>query len=96
MFPFNFSITCDGPDEFYDAPGYQLAEKIAGQAFSVHDRHYASSQLMSISPPKTGKISVSRRWAWIPTFSARRRFGNFDMFEVICVGRLVRRRASGY
>jgi colanic acid/amylovoran biosynthesis glycosyltransferase len=30
IFPIGFSMSVHGPDEFYDAPGYRLTEKIAG------------------------------------------------------------------
>ena len=38
MFPFTFSITVHGPDEFYDVPGYQLGGKNRRITPSLHHR----------------------------------------------------------
>ena len=48
-FPITLSITVHGPDEFYDAPGYRLAEKIAASSFVICIGLFAQSQLMKLS-----------------------------------------------
>ena len=50
MAPVGFSLTVHGPDEFYDVPGYYLAEKIASAQFVCAIGLYARSQLMKLSP----------------------------------------------
>src|SRR5271155_4005826 len=50
-FPIEFSLTVHGPDEFYDVPGFRLAEKIAGASFACCIGQFARSQLMRLSPP---------------------------------------------
>ena len=89
VFPISFSMTVHGPDEFYDAPGYSLAAKIAGASFICCIGQYARSQLMKLSPPdQWGKFEISPLGV-DPTLFAPRPFrSNPDPFEIICVGRL--------
>src|SRR5271170_1250308 len=47
-FPFTFSITVHGPDEFYDAPGYLLREKFASARLLCAIGTYARSQIMKL------------------------------------------------
>jgi glycosyltransferase involved in cell wall biosynthesis len=90
VFSFTFSITVHGPDEFYDAPGYLLPEKIAAADLLCAIGLFAQSQLM--------KLSDASHWNKIeltplgvdPTLFQPRLEGYGDRpFEVICVGRLV-------
>jgi len=71
VFAVRYSITVHGPDEFYDVPGYQLAEKIAGVSFICTIGKFARSQLMKSLLRATGRSSKSRRWASIPNVSGR-------------------------
>ena len=48
--PIGLSITVHGPDEFYDAPGQRLKDKIAMADFIVCIGAFARSQLMHLSP----------------------------------------------
>lgn len=90
VFPITISITVHGPDEFYDAPGYRLAEKIAGSAFLCCIGTYARSQLMKLSPfVEWSKFEVSPLGVDPSAFSPRPTPNGDDAFEVICVGRLV-------
>ncbi len=90
IFPITISITVHGPDEFYDAPGYRLAEKIAGSAFLCCIGTYARSQLMKLSPyVEWPKFEVSPLGVDPSAFSPRPTPNADDAFEVICVGRLV-------
>ncbi len=50
MQPITLSMTVHGPDEFYDAPGQWLGEKIVAADFIVCISHFARSQLMLLSP----------------------------------------------
>lgn len=85
------SITIHGPDEFYDARGQYLTEKIAAADFLVAISHFAQSQLMFLSPPSNWhKIHLCRLGVDPQRFSA---FTNIEhstqRFEILCVGRLV-------
>ena len=90
MFPVTLSITVHGPDEFYDAPGYRLPEKIAGATFVCCIGTYARSQLMKLSPyEQWGKFEVSPLGVDPTVFTPRPFREQPNPFEVICVGRLV-------
>ena len=91
VFGFGYSITVHGPDEFYDARGQYLTEKVIAADFIVCISHFARSQLMKLSPYENwGKLHVSRLGVDPAVFSPRttqRESGR--EFEIICVGRLV-------
>lgn len=89
MFPVTYSITVHGPDEFYDAPGYYLPQKIAGADFVLCIGFYAQSQLMKLSPPaQWGKFAVTPLGVDPDAFAPRPAPQN-NIFEILCVGRLV-------
>lgn len=50
IFPYTFSMTVHGPDEFYDVSRYNLKEKIQGARFICCIAYYTQSQLMKIAP----------------------------------------------
>lgn len=90
IFPIGFSFMVHGPDEFYDAPGYRLTEKIAGADFVLAIGTYARSQLMKLSPTSDwDKFDVCP----LGVDPARFRPAEFrerpSPPEAICVGRLV-------
>ena len=88
--PFTLSITVHGPDEFYDAPGYRLAEKIRGCDFVCCIGTYSRSQLMKLSDPSDwGKFEVSPLGVDPSVFSPRPFREHPASFEALCVGRLV-------
>lgn len=90
LFPVTLSITVHGPDEFYDAPGYRLAEKIAGSSFLCCIGTYARSQLMKLSPfVEWAKFELSPLGVDPDQFAPRPTPATDDAFEVLCVGRLV-------
>jgi colanic acid/amylovoran biosynthesis glycosyltransferase len=85
------SITFHGPDEFYDAPGFYLTEKVVAADFIVCISHFARSQLMRLSPAACWhKLVVSRLGVDVGRFSpsdeARDAGG---AFRILCIGRLV-------
>ena len=89
-FPIRFSMTVHGPDEFYDAPGLRLAEKMAGAAFVRCIGQFARSQLMKLSSPTEwskfdiGPLGVD------PQLFTPRPFRTYpDRLELLCIGRLV-------
>jgi glycosyltransferase involved in cell wall biosynthesis len=90
MFPIGFSFTVHGPDEFYDAPGYRLTEKIEHADFVLCISHYARSQMMKLSPVEHwGKFEISRLGVDPERFAQRPEKPAGDPFELLCVGRLV-------
>lgn len=89
IFPITFSLTVHGPDEFYDAPGYRLTEKILGAAFICCIGLYARSQLMKLSPPaEWRKLEVSPLGVDPGAFAPRPFRAHPDPFVILCVGRL--------
>jgi glycosyltransferase involved in cell wall biosynthesis len=89
VFGFGFSMTVHGPDEFYDAKGQYLAQKIAAADFIVCISNYARSQLMMLSPYiYWNKFIVSRLGVDPQLFSPPSRNPSPEIFDVLCVGRL--------
>ena len=88
--PINLSITVHGPDEFFDVPGYYLAEKIAASRFVACISFFAQSQLMKLTPGREWyKFDVARLGVDCDQFSPRPFRASPDCFEILCVGRLV-------
>jgi colanic acid/amylovoran biosynthesis glycosyltransferase len=85
-----FSLTVHGPDEFYDVSGYYLAKKIENASFVCAIGLYARSQLMKISSVQHwDKIEVSPLGVDPESFTPRPFRASPELFEVLCVGRLV-------
>lgn len=90
IFPIGFSFMVHGPDEFYDAPGYRLTEKIEGADFVLAIGTYARSQLMKLSPPSSWhKFDVCPLGVDPQRFQPVEPRERPQPPEVICVGRLV-------
>jgi colanic acid/amylovoran biosynthesis glycosyltransferase len=90
IYPIEFSFTAHGPDEFYDAPGYRLEEKVARAAFVVCIGFFARSQLMLLSEPHNwDKLEVAPLGVDPDVFAPRPSRPPNDVFEILCVGRLV-------
>ena len=89
IFGFGFSMTVHGPDEFYDAQGQYLAQKIAAADFIVCISSFARSQLMLLSEYRHwDKFVVSRLGVDSMVFSSMPKGNAEDGIEVLCVGRL--------
>jgi colanic acid/amylovoran biosynthesis glycosyltransferase len=89
-FPIEFSFSVHGPDEFYDAPGLRLAEKIAGASFACCIGQFARSQLMKLSPPaQWSKFAIAPLGVDPQLFAPRPFRPSPAVFEILCVGRLV-------
>ena len=97
VFRCGFSLTVHGPDEFYDANGFYLAQKIAAADFIVCISSYACSQLMYLSPCRHwSKFHVCRLGVDPHLFSPLPRLSSTEsspsnrvrVFEILCVGRL--------
>ena len=90
IFPITLSITVHGPDEFYDVPGYRLAEKVGASRLLCAIGLFARSQLMRISSARDWeKIEVTPLGVDPELFAPRPFRAVPDHFEVLCVGRLV-------
>lgn len=88
--PYGLSLMVHGPDEFYDAPGYFLREKIEGSRFVCTIGRYARSQCMKLSDPdQWDKFEVAPLGVDPELFTPRPPRAGTDHLEVICVGRLV-------
>ncbi len=86
---FGFSMTLHGPDEFYDAKGQYLAQKIAAADFIICISNFARSQLMMLSPPiYWNKFIVSRLGVNPQLFSPQPDKTAKEFFDILCVGRL--------
>jgi glycosyltransferase involved in cell wall biosynthesis len=89
IFGFGYSITVHGPDEFYDARGQCLAEKIVAADFLVCISSFARSQLMLLSPRiHWNKFIVSRLGVDPRLFSPTEQEPANECLEILCVGRL--------
>ena len=89
IFGYGFSITVHGPDEFYDAPGQHLTEKVIAADFICCISYFARSQLMKLSPwEHWRKLEVSRLGVDPAVFAPRPFRDQPAPFEIICVGRL--------
>jgi glycosyltransferase involved in cell wall biosynthesis len=89
VFAFGFSITVHGPDEFYDATGQYLAEKIAAADFICCITAFTRSQLMMLSPyAHWHKFVLARVGIDTTVFSPRPGRPVRDAFEILCIGRL--------
>lgn len=90
VFPIGFSFMVHGPDEFYDAPGYRLRDKIAGADFVLAIGTYARSQMMKLSPPaQWDKFDVCPLGVDPTLFQPIAFRPSPEPVEVLCVGRLV-------
>jgi colanic acid/amylovoran biosynthesis glycosyltransferase len=89
-FPIEFSMTVHGPDEFYDARGLRLAEKIAGASFACCIGQFARSQLMKLSTPAAwSKFEIGPMGVDPQLFAPAPFRSSPGTFEILCVGRLV-------
>ncbi len=89
MFPIGYSFTVHGPDEFYDTPGYGLAEKLKGADFVICISHYAKSQIMKLSPvSQWGKYEICRLGVDTGRFCPPPFREAGEVFRLLCVGRL--------
>ena len=90
IFGVGFSMTVHGPDEFYDAKGQHLTEKIAAADFICCISFFCRSQLMKFSPYSDWhKLIVSRLGVNTAEFSPKPLRDAPDPFSILCVGRLV-------
>lgn len=90
IFGVGFSITVHGPDEFYDAAGQCLAEKIEAADFICCISFFCRSQLMKFSPyVHWHKLIVSRLGVETADFTPRAARTSPDPWVILCVGRLV-------
>lgn len=89
-FPFTFSITVHGPDEFYDVSGYLLSEKFVAANFVCAIGMFARSQIMKLCDSSLwGKIALTPLGVDPSVFQPCASPHDGKVFEVICVGRLV-------
>lgn len=89
VFRVGYSLTVHGPDEFDDARGQYLAQKIAAASFVVCISSYTRSQLMKLSPyAGWSKFHIARLGVDSSVFAPSERSPSPDCFEILCVGRL--------
>jgi len=89
VFGTSFSFTVHGPDEFYDAAGYNLPEKILAADFIFCISHYARSQVMKLSPVQAwAKLDVCRLGVDPERFTPAPKIKVNCQCELLCVGRL--------
>lgn len=90
VFNFGFSITVHGPDEFYDAQNQILARKAAAADFLCCITAFARSQMMKQAPYMYWrKMIVAPLGVDTELFAPRPFRESPDVFEILCVGRLV-------
>ncbi|NJD33531.1 MAG: glycosyltransferase family 4 protein [Betaproteobacteria bacterium] len=87
--PVGLSLTVHGPDEFYDAPGQWLPEKIAAADFIICIGAFARSQLMHLSPASQWhKFEICPLGVDPDHYAPVRRPAEERPFTILCVGRL--------
>ena len=87
--PIGLSLTVHGPDEFYDAPGQCLREKIAAADFIICIGAFARSQLMHLSPASEWhKFEICPLGVDTERYAPLQRRLEARPFTVLCVGRL--------
>jgi glycosyltransferase involved in cell wall biosynthesis len=90
VFRVGYSFTVHGPDEFSDAQGQYLEQKIAAAGFIVCISSFTRSQLMNLSPcADWKKLDVVRLGVDPSLFSPQSHSETEDAFEILCVGRLI-------
>jgi colanic acid/amylovoran biosynthesis glycosyltransferase len=95
VFPVSFSVTFHGPDEFNDAAGFYLAEKMARSRFVCAISSYARSQLMKASDPQYwDRVEVSPLGIDCDKFLPQEHGDSSNPFEILCVGRLAPAKAQ--
>ncbi len=88
-FPIQYSLTVHGPDEFYDATGYYLREKVEHAKFILCISHFARSQLMKLAPYSDwDKLHVCRLGVDPDRFQPVSRETPNECFTIVSVGRL--------
>lgn len=89
IFPLTMSVTIHGPEEFDDAAGFRLAEKVRAATFVAAISNYARSQLMRVAAQEDwDKIEVSPLGVDPHVYEPRPMREHPSPCEVICVGRL--------
>lgn len=87
--PIEYSLTVHGPDEFYDAPGYYLREKVVHAKFILCISHFARSQLMKLAPyAHWDKLHVCRLGVDPDRFEPVPHQTPNECFTILSVGRL--------
>jgi colanic acid/amylovoran biosynthesis glycosyltransferase len=95
IFPVSMSITFHGADEFNDAFGFHLTEKIRESRFICAISSYARSQSLKAADYKDwNKIEVAPLGIDPNVFLPRPFRESPEMFEIICVGRLAPAKAQ--
>lgn len=83
------SLTVHGPDEFYDAPGQLLGEKLQAADFVICIGRFARSQVMKLSPASHWhKFEICPLGVDPERYAPQPRERTGQPFTVLCVGRL--------
>jgi glycosyltransferase involved in cell wall biosynthesis len=95
VFRTGFSITVHGPDEFYDAEAQLLGRKAAAADFLCCITSFARSQMMKQSAFRHWRKMIVAPLGVDPEIFAPRPFrATPEVFEILCVGRLVAAKAQ--
>jgi colanic acid/amylovoran biosynthesis glycosyltransferase len=90
IFRVGFSITVHGPDEFYDAEGQYLTEKVGAADFICCISFFCRSQLMKFSPyAQWEKLLVARLGVNTANFVPAQSRPARETCAIVSVGRLV-------
>jgi len=90
IFPYTYSITVHGPDEFSDVTLNCLKEKTESAQFVCCISHYAQSQLMRLTSPQNwNKLRIAPLGVDPKEFNPITFRENPSPFQILCVGRLV-------
>lgn len=89
------SLTIHGPDEFNDAVGFHLAEKVQAAELVACISNFARSQVMRFCRPADwDRLAVSRLGVDPAVFAPRPHRAEPEVMELLCVGRLAPAKAQ--
>lgn len=95
LYPFSFSITVHGPDEFYDVNTNNLVRKFNEASFICCIGFYARSQIMRLIPPsKWSKIEITPMGVDPNEFTPINFREKPSPFNIICIGRLTKNKGQ--
>lgn len=90
IFGIDLTLTVHGPDEFYDVTRHALTSKIETASLICCISFFTRGQLMKLTPPdQWDKFHVVRLGVDIREFTPQPFRAMPEVFEVLCVGRLV-------
>jgi glycosyltransferase involved in cell wall biosynthesis len=91
----SWSIAVHGPDEFAEAAGNRIAEKLARADFVIAASDEAARRARELLPPgEASKVSVVRLGVDVERFEPAAALPKAGALRVLCLGRLIERKGQ--